>query len=310
MELRHLRYFMVLAEELSFTAAAGRLGISQPPLSQQIQDLEAELETPLFRRTSRKVELTTAGVAFLDHARSVLSQVGQAVEQARAIGSGRTGKLDIGTTGSVLLGPLGAIVAAYTRRYPGVVVRLHEMAPEAQLASLRARTTDISFLRTPVEDPDLVTELAWREQVWVALPEDHGLAAQTRLRLADLRNEDHAFLRLEDSRFANYLRDCCVEAGFMPRVAQQVVEAYSLTSLVAAGFGVALVPESVRNLSRRGVVYRPLAAPAPTADVKMIFRRDRGPAVKRLTEVAREYLRSGRSADRAEAAARPDSAAQ
>src|SRR6266852_4830053 len=128
-ELRHLRYFAVLAEELSFTAAAARLGISQPPLSQQIQDLEAELKTPLFRRTSRRVALTAAGAAFLDHARSILSQVGQAAEQARAIGSGRTGRLDIGTTGSVLLGPLGAIVAVYTRRYPEVAVRLHEMAP-------------------------------------------------------------------------------------------------------------------------------------------------------------------------------------
>jgi DNA-binding transcriptional LysR family regulator len=294
MELRHLRYFAVLAEELSFTAAAARLGISQPPLSQQIQDLEAELKISLFRRTSRRVELTAAGTAFLDHARSILGQVGQAVEQARAIGSGKTGTLDIGTTGSVLLGPLGAIIAAYTRRYPEVVVRLHEMAPTAQLASLHARKTDISFLRTPAEDlEDLLTELAWREKVWVAFPKDHPLAARARLHLGELRNEDHVFLRLRDSRFANYLRDCCVEAGFMPRITQEVVEAYSLTSLVAAGLGVALVPESVRNLSRREVVYRPLVEPAPSADVKMIFRRDRGAVAARFADVAREFLRSG-----------------
>jgi DNA-binding transcriptional LysR family regulator len=295
MELRHLRYFVTLADELSFTAAAARLGISQPPLSQQIQDLEAELRTPLFRRTSRRVELTPAGIAFLDYAQSILGQVGQAVEQARAIGSGKTGRLDIATTGSVLLGPLGAIIAAYLRRYPDVTVRLHEMAPAAQLASLRARQTDISFLRTPVEDPDLVTQLAWGEKVGVALPEDHPLSARTHLRLIDLRDEDHVFLRLRDSRFACYLRDSCIEAGFMPRITQEVVEAYSLTSLVAGGLGIALVPESVRNLSRRGVVYRPLVEPAPSADVKMIFRPDRGPTVTRFIEVTQAFLASASS---------------
>jgi DNA-binding transcriptional LysR family regulator len=266
------------------------LRISQPPLSQQIQALETELKTTLFLRTSRKVELTPAGGAFLDYARSILGQVGLAVEQTRAIGSGKSGKLDIGATGSVLLGPLASIIAAYGRQYPEVAVRLHEMAPLAQLDSLHARKTDISFLRSPTEDPELVTEVAWREQVWVALPRGHPLSKRDRLRLADLRNDDHVFLRLEDSRFAQYLRDCCVEAGFIPRISQQVVEAYSLTSLVAGGLGVALVPESVRHLSRRGVIYRPLCEPAPVADVKMVFRPDGNPVVARFIELARELL--------------------
>ena len=290
MELRHLRYFLVVAEELSFTAAAARLRISQPPLSQQIQDLEAELKTALFLRTSRRVELTTAGAAFLDHAKSILGQVGQAVEQTRAIGLGKTGKLDIGTTGSVLLGPLASIINAYSRRFPEVVVRLREMAPLAQLASLHARKTDISLLRIPAEDPELVNEVAWREKVWVALPRGHRLSKHGRLRLVDLRDEDHVFLRLEDSRFAQYLRDCCVEAGFIPRITQEVVEAYSLTSLVAGGLGIALVPESVQHLSRRGVVYRPLSEPAPAADVKMIFRPDGNPVVAGFVNLARLLL--------------------
>jgi DNA-binding transcriptional LysR family regulator len=290
MELRHLRYFLVVAEELNFTAAAARLRISQPPLSQQIQDLEAELKTALFLRTSRRVELTAAGAAFLDHAKSILGQVGQAIEQTRAIGAGKTGKLDIGTTGSVLLGPLASIINTYSRRFPEVLVRLHEMAPLAQLTSLHTRKTDISFLRTPAEDPELVNEVVWREKVWVALPRGHQLAKHGRLRLTDLRDEDHVFLRLEDSRFAQYLRDCCVEAGFIPRITQEVVEAYSLTSLVAGGLGVALVPESVRHLSRRGVVYRPLNEPAPAADVKMIFRPDGNPVVAGFVDLARQLL--------------------
>jgi DNA-binding transcriptional LysR family regulator len=190
----------------------------------------------------------------------------------------------------VLLGPLASIVAAYSRRYPEVAVRLHEMAPLAQLTSLHARKTDISFLRSPAEDPELLTEIAWREKVWVALPTGHRLSKQGCLRLADLRDQGHVFLRLEDSRFAQYLRDCCVEAGFIPRITQEVVEAYSLTSLVAGGLGVALVPESVRRLSRRGVVYRPLNEPAPTADVKMIFRPDYSPVVARFAELTRRLL--------------------
>jgi len=162
--------------------------------------------------------------------------------------------------------------------------------PLAQFDSLHARKTDISFLRSPTEDPELVTEVAWREQVWVALPTGHRLSKRDRLRLADLRNDDHVFLRLEDSPFAQYLRNCCVEAGFIPRISQQVVEAYSLTSLVAGGLGVALVPESVRHLSRRGVIYRPLCEPAPAADVKMVFRPDGNPVVARFVELARELL--------------------
>jgi DNA-binding transcriptional LysR family regulator len=291
MELRHLRYFLAVAEELSFTAAANRLRISQPPLSQQIQDLEAELKTALFLRTSRRVELTAAGTAFLDRARSILGQVGQAVEQTRAIGAGKAGKLDIGTTGSVLLGPLPSIIGSYSRQYPEVLVRLHEMAPLAQLASLHARKTDISFLRSPANDSELVTEVAWREKVWVALPRGHRLSKHSRLRLADLRDNDHVFLRLEDSRFAQYLRDCCIKAGFIPRITQEVVEAYSLTSLVAGGLGIALVPATVRHLSRRGIIYRPLNEPAPAADVKMIFRPDGNPVVARFAELARQLLR-------------------
>lgn len=291
MELRHLRYFVSVAEELSFTAAANRLRISQPPLSQQIRDLERELRTTLLARTSRRVELTAAGVAFLDQARAILAQTEQAAEQARAIGLGRIGTLDIGLTGSVLLGPLGALVAAFSAEFPQVAVRLHEMSPQEQQGAVHARRTDISFLRRPADDPDLTNELAWPEKVGVALPERHPLAARRRIPLARLRGESHVFLRLRDSRFARYLRDCCIEAGFAPRISQQVVEAYSLTSLVAAGLGVALVPECVKRLSRPGVVYRSLAEPAPIADVRMVYRPDHSAVVGRFVGLARDHLR-------------------
>ena len=290
MELRHLRYFVTVAEELSFTAAARRLRVSQPPLSQQIRDLEYELKTALFARTSRRVELTPAGLSFLEHARAILAQAEQAVEQARAIGLGRIGTLDIGTTGSVLLGPLAPLIAAFNAQFPQVLVRLHEMAPQDQQAALHARRTDVSFLRRPADDPDLITELAWHENVGVVLPKQHPLAERTQIPLSILRDEDHVFLRLRDSRFAQYLRDCCVEAGFTPRISQQVVESYSLTSLVAGGLGVALVPECINKLSRPEIVYRSLALPAPVADVKIIYRPDRSAVVERFINLARDFL--------------------
>lgn len=290
MELRHLRYFVAVAESRSFTAAASRLGISQPPLSQQIKDLEIELDTPLFERTSRNVGLTAAGASFFDQARAILAQAESAVRQARTIGSGHVGLISIGTTGSVLLGPLAELIAVFTKEHPGVVVRIDEMGPSEQQTALLAHRIDISFLRRPRHEPDLITEVAWHENVGITLPEAHPLAELREVPLSALRDESLVFLRLRDSRFARYLHDCCIEAGFMPRISHEVVESYSLTSLVAAGLGVALVPECVKRLSRPGIVYRPLANPAPIADVEIVYRPSRSDAVERFIALARDFL--------------------
>ncbi|WP_448949966.1 LysR substrate-binding domain-containing protein [Labrys neptuniae] len=295
MELRHLRYFIALAEELSFTAAAQRLHISQPPLSQQIRDLEHELGAVLFLRTSRKVMLTEAGTAFLAHARSIIASAELAAAQVKAIGQGMTGALNVAATGSMLLGPLAALMAEYQRRFPGVVIGLHEMAPEAQLNALSTRAVDISFLRMPPDVVDLVSETAWREPVGVFLPAGHRLAARSTIALAELAEDEHVFLRLRDSSFATYLNQCCVEAGFIPRISQQVIESYSLTSLVAAGFGIALAARSVSALSRPEVVYRDLEPPAPNADVSMVYQREPSPVLMRFLSFARRFLAQWRA---------------
>jgi len=287
MELRHLRYFVAVAEAASFTAAAKSLNISQPPLSQQIRDLEEEVGTRLFERSSRNVELTEAGADFLNHARMILGQVEHAAHQARAIGSGQVGTLNIGTTGSVLLGSLSMLVARFGDRWPGVFVRIHEMDPQAQEAALLAHRTDLSFVRRPRHNVDLVATVAWHEEVGVVLPESHPLARLEKIELGALRGESFVFLRLVDSRFARYLHDCCVAAGFVPNITNEVVESYSLTSLVAAGLGVALVPECIRNLSRPGIVYRALVDPAPEADVYVISRPNHGPVVASFLEMTR-----------------------
>ena len=287
MELRHLRYFVAVAERLSFTAAAEVLGVSQPPLSQQIRDLEAELRTELFRRTSRRVVLTEAGQVFLGHARAILAQVGQASETARAVGEGRAGILTIGLTGSVLTGPLGRMIRVFEARYPDVDLRLHEASPEAQQAALRAGRIDLSFLRSPPEDPDLTVVPAWPERVGVALPEDHPRAAQGSLALTELAGERYLSLRLADSRFANLLWDACIARGFVPRLSHEVVEAQALMSLVAAGLGVALVPEQVGRLPYPGVAFRPLDEPAPRADVCALYRAPAAPVVSNFLALLR-----------------------
>ncbi|MGI9026132.1 MAG: LysR substrate-binding domain-containing protein [Burkholderiaceae bacterium] len=291
MELRHLRYFVAVAEECSFTRAAERLHISQPPLSQQIAALEDELGTALLTRTSRRVELTAAGAAFLEHAHAILERADQARSHARAIGSGGAGRLEIGLSGSLLLGPMPRIIAAYRRSHPGVEVILHEMTPAAQLSGLRDRKIDLSFTRTAASDELLASELAWTDPVVVAMPRGHRLHKRRRLELADLKDERFVMLRLDSSGFAKYLHACCLEAGFVPHVSQQVVESQAIPSLVAAGLGVALVPASLERVHRRGVAYRNLAHNAPRADVYAVQRKDNAsPTVQGFLAQAREIL--------------------
>lgn len=294
MELRHLRYFVAVAQELSFTRAAKRLHMSQPPLSQQIRDLESELSTTLFSRTSRRVELTAAGEAFLEHAGAILEHVDQARSHARAVGSGSAGRLEIGLSGSLLLGPMPRFIAAYRRSYPAVAVVLNEMTPAAQLASLRDRRIDLSFSRTAVNDHALVSELAWPDPVVVALPRGHPLTNRRKLKLAELKDEKFVLLKLDSSGFAKYIHACCLEAGFVPHASQQVVESQAIPSLVAAGLGVALVPASLQRVHRRGVEYRALARKAPRADVYSIQRKDdASPVVRGFIDKAKQTLARG-----------------
>ena len=290
MELRHLRYFVAVAEALSFTEAARRLAISQPPLSKQIRDLEVEIGTALIARSSRRVALTPAGTAFLSRAKLILAESDHAVAEVRSIGAGRVGTLDIGLTGSVLLGGLGALIAAYQTEFPAVGVRLREMPPDEQEAALAAGQLDVCFLRTPRAGTGLVAERAWDEGIQVALPRGHRLSTQRVIRLGALRDEAFVFFRRTNSRFAQHLWECCIAAGFAPRVVQEAVEASALLALVAARFGVALLPESARRLAPVDVVFRPLTGSDAHANVSMLFRREPAPVVAELLTFARKRL--------------------
>ncbi|WP_019903595.1 LysR family transcriptional regulator [Methylobacterium sp. 77] len=276
MELRHLRYFVAVAERLSFTVAAADLGVAQPPLSQQIRDLEADIGTRLFERTTRRVSLTPAGEDFLIRAKAILHNVQDAAERAQAIGCGSVGVLNVGLTGSMLAGPLGRLIYNFQASFTGVDIQIHEMSPDKQIAALKSGQTDISFLRTPPQDPGLVSELAWKEGINVVLPRGHRIRTDS-IGLSQLKDERFVFLRLRDSLFAKHILQCCVSSGFYPKISQQAVEAASLTSLVAAGFGVALIPEFVSNLAHAKVSYRRVISSTLSADVHALYHLRSGP---------------------------------
>lgn len=288
MDIRQLRYFLTVAEELSFTRAAERLNMSQPPLSQQIAQLEAELDTRLFSRTSRRVELTAAGQELQVQARALIDQMGRARQQVKAIGSGRRGKIEIGATGTILRGGLASWLAAYRRHAPDVHTVIYEQAPALQVKGVLEHRTDISFNRSIAHHPDLESSLAWHEGISVILPLGHHLARHDTVQLADLCEDEHVMLHPESSEFARYLQNSCVEAGFLPRISQQVVDSQSIPSLIASGFGVSLVPSSTAAFTGPEVLFRPVE-PALVADVYMIYRRhEPSPAVH-------EFLRWRRS---------------
>jgi DNA-binding transcriptional LysR family regulator len=274
MELRHLRYFLALAEELSFTRAAERLHISQPPLSLQIRQLEQEVGARLFARTSRRVELTSAGQAFLIDARAILERVDASIGRAAVIESGLAGRIDIGLSGAHFFGPLPKLIASYSRAYADVSILLQELKPTMQLEALRERDIDLSISRTPVNDIVLKSTRLWTDPIVVAVPRGHKLGQCKRLALGDLRDESFVMLRPYDSAYAQHIRDCCVQAGFAPRVVHHVSQVAAVLSLVAAGMGVALIPQSVTHIYFNAITYISLASDAPHSEVYAVQRQD------------------------------------
>jgi len=285
MDLKQLRYFTALAQELSFTRAARKLHVSQPPLSFQIANLESELDVRLFHRTSRTVELSEAGKALLPHALAVLDRIDEARHDVRRVASGLEGWVKVGLAGSHFLGPFPQFIKQYREHRPGVEVVLEEMKPADHLQALRDGRVDVSISRTPVADDQLVSHLLWREPVVAALPRQHRLAGRKRIRLADLREEDFVFLRLDSSAFAQRLFDACVQTGFTPRIVQQVIEIPAAINLVAAGLGVALVPASLARVRSDAVALCGLGSAMPAADVHALVRAGRlQPALREFTD--------------------------
>lgn len=298
MELRHLRYFVVLAEELHFGRAAEKLHISQPPLSMQIRALEEELGVTLFNRTQRHVSLTQAGQVLLQEARQVLARMEQAVLVTRRAGRGEIGQLAVGFISVADYNVLPVVLREFRRRYPLVNLTLREATTDAQVADLIAGRLDVGFLLPPVAEPALESVPVLREPLIAALPEKHPLARGTG-RLALERLRDAPFI-LFPRPYAPGLYDdivsCCKAAGFSPRVEQEAIQMQTIVSLVSAELGVALIPASLTHLRRTGVVYKPLKQATPLTEIHLAWRRgDDLPALRVFVELAKQVTEPGNS---------------
>jgi len=269
MELRHLRYFVAVAEELHFRRAAERLHMSQPPLSQQIRQLEEEVGATLLTRSQRKVELTAAGAAFLVRAREILDAVEDAARQARRVQRGEVGRLAVGFVGSAMYSVVPEILQAFRERYGDVALRLQEVGTTEQLRQLESGRLDVGFVRPQRARAGLTIESIHEERVVVALPDRHPLAAQPRIHIADLAGEPMVLLTRAGSPG---LRTALEPVTDEDSIIQEVAEMQTLIGLVAAGVGISLVPESVRGMQRRGVTYRELAEDAPTVALAVAHR--------------------------------------
>jgi DNA-binding transcriptional LysR family regulator len=291
MELRHLRYFRAVAEELHFGRAAERLHIAQPPLSQQIRQLERELGVTLLVRSTRRVELTPAGSAYLNRAVAILDAVDDATEQAQRIAEGVEGRLAIGCVGSATYSLLPRLVRALRERLPGVEVSIRgEMLAPAQVSALLASEIDLALLRPPVEQSGVLLETVRRDRLLAALPEGHPLALRDELGIADLRDEEFvAHAGHGRSVMNSVLTAMCADAGFVPRVRHEVEETSTLVTLVAAGLGVAIVPDPTAALDIAGVCYRPLIGDRLGVDlVAARAVRANSPLIERVLTILRQ----------------------
>lgn len=290
MELRHLRYFVAVAEELNFRRAAERLFIAQPPLSIQIRQLEAEIGTTLFFRDNRRVSLTPAGIAFLEDAHAILARVDAAVNRAARIGRGDEGCLRVGFASSTTYDLLPVAVRRFRERYPDVNLQLSELLAHEQTEALRELRIDIGLAIQPFSSDGIAVEPVAMVPLVAALPEGHRLAQREEVALRDLDGEAFIqFPRPEGSGFAQFVMECFAEAGARPRLVQITEELQTALGLVSAGLGFTLAPGSVQSLHRDGLALRPLAAPAPSIRLGVTYRvGDASPLVKRFLEVAKE----------------------
>jgi DNA-binding transcriptional LysR family regulator len=289
-ELRHLRYFIAVAEELHFGRAAERLHIAQPPLSQQIRQLETELGFQLFHRTKRSVKLTEAGQVFFTESQRLLRQLAQAVEMGRQTSRGEVGQLVIGFVSSTAYNVLPDILRSFRATVPTVKLELHELTTDQQLQWLRENRLDVGLLRPPVEDSAFQLSIIFQEPLVVALPETHPLATEIEISPQSLALESFIiFPRTLAPGLYDQIISFCQQAGFSPTIVQEAIQMQTIISLVAAGIGVAIVPLSLQNLQRTGVVYKRFNQETPQAAIALIYKPDdTAPAVQKFLEIVQQ----------------------
>jgi DNA-binding transcriptional LysR family regulator len=256
LELRHLWYFVAVAEALSFSRAAERVGIAQPPLSQQIQKLEGLVGCALFDRSGRRVRLTEAGARLVPEARRLLADAAQTTATLRQLGRGELGTLQVGFAPSTLFSPLPAAVRRFRERFPGVRVRLQEIFPPEVPEALRAGRLDVALLREPAPEDGLATLPVLVERFVAGVPTDHPLAGRTSIPVGALRDEPFVlFPRAIAPGQYRRIQALCRVARFEPRVVQEAEEWHTIISLVEAGMGVSLIPPSFQGRRAGGLRY-------------------------------------------------------
>jgi len=289
MELRHLRYFIAVADELSFTRAAQRLHTAQPSLSQQIRNLEDEVGTPLFERTRRKVELTDAGKVFLAEARLVVAQADRAVARARQVGQGRA-TVTIGFVPAAEIRVFPVILPRLRLRFPEVNVELRSLPTAEQEDALLRGDIDVAFMRRPVLSPELRSEVVLTEPLVVVLPSGHPLAKQKRIAPAQLSGEPFISTHPQFSGQVHSVVEAYCEAhGIERKVAQVATNILLNLNLVGMGLGYALLPAYVSSLTSSAICTRPLEGEPPTIDLLMVSRKEPHAAeLEALFELVRE----------------------
>jgi DNA-binding transcriptional LysR family regulator len=290
MELRHLRYFVAVAEELNFTRAAHRLHISQPQLSQQIRQFEEEIGVRLLDRTRRRVVLTQAGQAVLGEARNTLAQANRIPAVAHRTAQGLGGTLRVGFSSAAAHTVLPGVVRSFRSKVPEVNLQLLEMSTERQIARLCEASIDIGFVRLPLESPPASLEVRsiFREPLILAIPRGHALSRSRRIPTGVLAKAPFIrFPRHVAPGLYDQIEGIYGSAGFKPNVVREALEIQTMISLVAAGLGVAIVPESARNIGSRQIVYRPLPQRETTEMGVAYERANRSGALRLLLSIVK-----------------------
>ena len=277
MELRHLRYFIAVAEELHFGRAAKRVCIAQQPLSRQIRNLENELGVQLFYRTKRTVRLTEVGEIFLEEARKTLEQANYAVKLVQRASLGEIGRIAIAFTGSALNIVLPTAVRQFKKLYPQVDLTLKRLQTLEQVEAIHSRQIDLGLLHPPIDDDKLILETIYRENLVVALPDTHPLAKDKSVPISLQQLADESFIlfpRYIGSVLYDRIINLCRQAGFSPKVIQEAMPQQTILGLVAAGIGVSLIHSSVQTLGRPGVVFRSLIESTPILETAVAWSPD------------------------------------
>ncbi|WP_422650726.1 LysR family transcriptional regulator [Cupriavidus sp. H18C1] len=273
MEFRHLRYFLVLADELHFGRAARRLSISQPPLSLNIQQLEASVGARLFERDSKGVRLTAAGRAFRESATALLAQAEEARLLARQIEAGAVGRLRVGFVGSMLYRGLPQKLQQFEADQPGIQIALTELNSQEQIEALLHGQLDVGFIHTSRVPDELATRLIHSEPFVCCMPAAHRLATRRTIALTELRGEPFVlFSRNASPDYYARIVDMCAAEGFYPQIRHEVRHWLSVVSLVSQGMGVAVVPAALRHSALAGAAFRPLKPSTVPSEVYCVWK--------------------------------------